>query len=267
MEKAIKHKYEILKATLKKIDSALVAFSGGVDSSVVLKAAAEALGSRVTAATVRSDLSPPGEIETASRLAREVGVEHLIMDYQPLKIPAVHTNQPDRCYHCKTALAQVLKEKAKERGLQVILEGSHADDELVYRPGARAVSEAGFISPLKDAGFTKTEVRSLARTLGLPNWDRPAQPCLATRFPYNTKLTKEALKQVFEVEKLLSDYGLQGARARHHGDILRLEVPADSIKSVIVDEIRETLAAKCLAMGFRFVTLDLTGYRSGVFDK
>jgi len=260
-------KKERLFACLKRLDSALVAFSGGVDSAVVLKAAVKILGDRVAAATVRSALSPPGEIETASALAREIRVKHLILDFKPLDIPEIKTNQTTRCYHCKTAIAVKLKAAAAEHGLTDILDGSHAEDETAYRPGSRAIIEAGFISPLKEAGFMKAEVRQLARELSLPAWNRPASPCLATRFPYNTTLTALSLSQVFEAEKLLAECGLTGGRARHHGDILRLELPVELMPRLADKQTRSVLAEGCLKLGFKFITLDLAGYRSGVFDQ
>jgi len=234
---------------------------------LLLKAASDVLPNRVLALTFRSILSPPGEVEAARGTAQDLGVEHLVLDIEPLDLEEIKTNPPDRCYYCKKNLAAILKEEAKKRGLDVALEGGNADDALGYRPGIRAVIEAGLKSPLKEAELTKAEVRALARNLGLKNWDRPALPCLATRFPYDTLLTPEALKQIFEAEKLMAEHGLFGGRARHHGDILRLELPLHLMRRLWSDELGQTLAAECRALGFKFVTLDLTGYRSGSFDE
>ncbi|MBW1710536.1 MAG: ATP-dependent sacrificial sulfur transferase LarE [Deltaproteobacteria bacterium] len=262
----LEQKFTDLKKILQGFESALVAFSGGVDSSLLLKAASDALPDRVVAITFRSILSPPGEVQAAQKTARDLGVKHLIIDFEPLDLEEIRSNPRDRCYHCKKNLAVLLKAEAEKRGLAVVLEGGNADDQMDYRPGGRAVIEAGLYSPLKEAGLAKADVRTLARKLGLKNWDRPALPCLATRFPYDTLLTSEALQQVFEAEKLLAEHGLFGGRARHHGDILRLELPQPLMGRVMDEELRRTLVAGCKELGFRFVTLDLTGYLSGVFD-
>jgi len=263
----IEKKLEKLKTIISGLDSVLTALSGGVDSSLLLRVAADVLPGRTAAVTVRSILNPPGEIEAAEAAARLVGVKHVIVDFQPLELEPVRQNLRDRCYHCKTALARLFKSQAEILGLKGVLEGSHGEDLKDHRPGARALAEAGLRSPLQEAGLNKAEVRGLARRLGLPNWNRSSSACLATRFPYRTDLTSAKLGQVFEAELLLIQYGLEGARARHHGPILRLELPLEYMSRLADDRTRTELAEKLSRLSFDFVTLDLSGYQSGVFDR
>jgi len=263
----MEEKLEKLKTIISGLNSVLTALSGGVDSSLLLRVAAEVLPGRTAAVTVRSILNPPGEIEAAEAAARLVGVEHIIVDFQPLELEPVQKNLRDRCYHCKTALARLFKSQAESLGLDWVVEGSHGEDLKDHRPGTRALAEAGLRSPLREAGLNKAEVRTLARRLGLPSWNRSSSACLATRFPYQTDLTPEKLRQVFEAERLLTQYGLEGARARHHGPILRLELPLEYMSRLADDRSRAELTEKLSRLGFDFVTLDLAGYRSGVFDR
>lgn len=267
MKAKIKEKLDRLKTILIGLDSVLVAFSGGVDSSLLLCVAAQVLPGRAAAVTAKSVLTPPGEMETAAAIASDLGVERLVLNFEPLTLEHVRDNSKNRCYYCKAALARLFKSQAQVLGLAHVLEGSHTDDSLAHRPGARAVAEAGLKRPLMEAGLNKAEVRSLAQTLGLPNWNRPALACLATRFPYDTPLTIEALHQVFEAERFLAEEGFNGVRARHHGSILRLEFPPETLSRLNNERLRQDLAGKLAGLGFDFVTVDLAGYRSGVFDS
>ena len=246
--------------------SALVALSGGVDSSLVLALAATALPGRVRAVTARSVLTPPGEADLALRVAGQYGVPHHFIDWNPLDLPPVAGNAEDRCYHCKTALLGHLRREAAGMGLDWVLDGSNADDAQAHRPGRRALEEQDVRSPLMEAGLSKAEVRALARRLGLPNADRPAQSCLATRLPYGRQLTHDVLRRIAAAETLMHDEGFPGVRARVHGDLLRIEAPEGMLPRIVMEDIRSRLVAGLSALGFRFVTLDLAGFRSGSFD-
>ncbi|MEW6263726.1 MAG: ATP-dependent sacrificial sulfur transferase LarE [Thermodesulfobacteriota bacterium] len=247
--------------------SVLVALSGGVDSSLLLSLAARTLPGRVKAAFARSVLNPPGEYEAARATAAGMGVDLIVLDFDPLAIEAVRYNALDRCYHCKKGLARRLLAQAEDLGLLSVLEGSHGDDAFSYRPGARALLESGMKSPLKEAGLTKTEIRQTAQALGLAMWNKPPGACLATRFPYETVLTPDNLDQVRRAEILLAAEGLIGARARHHGDILRLELPPQFLPRLAEEPLRARLLETLTGLGFRFITADLAGYRPGVFDQ
>ena len=266
MEAALQAKIDEVRRILAGYGSVLVALSGGVDSSLLLCLAREALGDRAAAATARSVLNPPGDLELSARLAEDLGVRRLVLDFDPLNMEEVRRNRRDRCYHCKLALCRRLLDRARDEGYLTVVEGSHAEDGRGYRPGRRAVEETGLKSPLAEAGLTKADIRAAARELGLPQWNRPSQACLATRFPYDAELTPELLGLVFRTETVLAEFGLGGARARLHGRLLRLEVPADRIEYLTREETRRPLLARLDSLGFDFVTLDLAGYRSGVFD-
>lgn len=248
----------------------MVAFSGGVDSSLLLAAACEAASgwggaqSQVYAAMVHTRLHPAEDEQVARRVAEEMGAQYLVCRIDELEEAGIGNNPADRCYRCKRHLFTRLKEEAEKRGIDVILEGTNADDLLVYRPGIRAVRELGIISPLAELGFSKKEVRALAAEYGVSVADRPSAPCLATRFPYGTPLSYERLEQVDRGERFLKTFGFYNVRLRAHGDTARIEV--DGKDMGIAVEHREEIAAGIRELGFDYVTLDLEGFRSGSMD-
>lgn len=259
-------KFERLTRLIAGMEGALVAFSGGVDSTLLLAAAQRALGDRALALTVSSLLSPPGETQRAHELARLIGARHLVREFDALGMEPVAANAPDRCYHCKKAMTGLWRAEARSQGLERVLEGSNAQDARAHRPGLKALAEAGVSSPLMETGLTKAEVRALVRELGLPNWNQPASPCLATRFEYGVRLSAGAVAQVAAAEKLLASLGFEGVRARRHGGLLRLEAPERFLAGLTRDETLAKLRPGLKELGFTFITLDLEGYRQGVYD-
>ncbi len=248
----------------------MVAFSGGVDSSLLLAAACEAAAScggaqpQVYAATVHTRLHPVEDEQVARRVAAEMGAQHLVCRIDELEEAGIGHNPVDRCYLCKRYLFTRLKEEGEKRGIDVILEGTNADDLLVYRPGIRAVRELGIASPLAELGFSKKEVRRLAAEYGISVADRPSAPCLATRFPYGESLSYERMEQVDRGERFLKKLGFYNVRLRAHGDTARIEV--DGKDMGIALEHREEITARIRELGFDYVTLDLEGFRSGSMD-
>jgi uncharacterized protein len=258
-------KYAYLKKMLGSYDNMLVAFSGGADSTLLLKAAVEALSDKVLAVTIAGELHAPGEAVEAAEMAGSLGAEHLIVDSSDLGDPAFAGNPPDRCYHCKKNEYGKLLELAQCRGISTVADGANADDMDDYRPGMRAGQELGIISPLKDAGFTKMEIRALSRRLGLPTADKPANPCLASRFPYGMKITAEALKQVGAAEAIIRKMGIPVVRVRHHGNLARIEVPVEHFR--LIAERAAEIGEKLKELGYTYTALDLRGYRMGSMNE
>jgi len=255
-----------VRAVLAGLGGAVVAFSGGVDSSVVAALAVEMLGERALACTIVSGLLPDDEIREAEAIAAALGIRHRLVPLDVLALPAFVENPPDRCYHCKARVLATLREVADAEGLEAVLHGENADDGAVYRPGARAAEEAGAIAPLARAGITKAEVRALARDLGLPNADRPSAPCLATRIPYGEPVTVERMRRIGAAEAVLRGAGFGVVRVRDHGPIARIEVPLADLPRLLAPGFREQVSAEVRAAGYAHVTIDLDGYRSGSFD-
>ncbi len=249
------------------MESAVVAFSSGVDSTFLLRVAHEELGDRVVAATIRSHTFPKRELDEAATFCRAEGIRHEIIDSEELDIPGFAENPPDRCYHCKRELFSKLLAFAHANGLAAVLEGSNIDDDGDYRPGRRAIRELGIVSPLHEVGLTKAEIRILSRDMGLPTSDKPSFACLASRFPYGEPITAAGLARVEKAEQWLLDsgLGLKQLRVRSHGDLARIEVPPDAIPRLAAraDEI----AAAFKEFGFAYVTLDLRGYRTGSMNE
>jgi len=260
-------KLEILKEILRETESALIAYSGGVDSTFLLKIARDTLGSDVLAVTADSPTYPSQEIQEAKALARKLSVRHLTIETEEFADSNFVSNPPDRCYYCKKELFSKLRKIARENHLNHILDGSNLDDEKDFRPGMRAAREFGVRSPLREAGFTKEDIRQLSKELDLATWNKPALACLASRFPYGKPLTKQDLGRVGKAEKLLRDMGIGQIRVRHHGHIARIEVPRGEINRFLSDSFRKKLVDKLKELGYTYVTLDLEGYRTGSMNE
>src|SRR5215471_2852457 len=248
MTEQLQQKLDRLRAIFAPMRSVMVAFSGGVDSTFVLKVAHDTLGERVLALTTTSPTMPDEDRDTAIRMAAEIGARHLVIDSNELEIPGYAANPINRCYLCKTNLFEVCEARATALGIGEIVDGLNLDDLHDYRPGMKAAAERRVRHPLVEAELSKAEIRELSRSLGLQTWDRPASPCLSSRFPYGTEITPEGLRKVAEGEKLLHALGFRVARVRYHGDVARMERELKRI-------------------GFRFVTIDLKGFRSGSLNE
>ncbi|MBN1772251.1 MAG: ATP-dependent sacrificial sulfur transferase LarE [Deltaproteobacteria bacterium] len=252
---------------LRKLPGAVVAFSGGVDSSLLLLAAREALGDRVLAVTARSATFTPLEEESARELAARLGARWEVLETDVLSDPAFRSNPPDRCYVCKLGLLTKLRTLAAQAGDAAVLEGSNADDLGDDRPGRRAVEELDVRSPLREVGLTKTQIRALARAHGLPNWDRPAAACLATRVAYGEELTVERLRRIASAEQALRARGFVVVRVRDHGATARIEVGADELPRLLGREMRVDVVAELKSAGYTWVAVDLEGYRTGGMNE
>lgn len=242
-----------------------VAFSGGTDSAFLLRCAQEALGDRVCAITAVSVFVPEREIEESRAFCERFGIRQLLLPVDVLSIPGVKENPADRCYRCKRALFGWMLEAAAAEGFDRLADGSNADDAGDYRPGMRAIAELGVLSPLREAGLTKAEIRTLSKQMGLPTWDKPSSACLASRIAYGEALTEEGLGRIDRAEALLHESGFSRCRVRVHGELARIEVPPEEIGKCL--GIREGLNNELKKLGFRYVTLDLQGYRTGSMNE
>ena len=252
---------------LKSCQSLLIAFSGGIDSTLLLKIAVDTLGDKVEAVTARSDLYFPHEMEEAIQFASSLGVTHLIIENKSLENELFVQNKPDRCYTCKKQLFEKLLELAAEKQIKHVADGTNLDDTRSYRPGLKALDELDIISPLKETGFTKQEIRQLAQHEDIPFWDKPSLACLASRFPYDTPLTSESLNKIRDAESILRSYGFEQFRARFHGDIIRIELNESDFMKLLDLRIKSEVVDKIKALGFIYITLDLEGFRSGSMDE
>lgn len=265
---AVMEKYEKLKRIIKECRRVAVAFSGGVDSTLLLYAAKDALGEDAIAITVSAQFVSEREGYEAVEFCDEIGVKQIIAKVDGLAIEGFAENPPERCYICKKALFKKILEIAENEGIQAVLEGSNLDDDGDYRPGMKALSELGIRSPLKEAGLTKDDIRNISKELGLPTWDKPSFACLASRFVYGERITREKLKMVDEAEKLLVAIGLKQFRVRMHGeDLARIEVPNDDSSLKLIMDNRAIIVKNLKDLGFKYISLDLQGYRTGSMNE
>ena len=272
-----------LEEYLKTLKKVAIAYSGGIDSSFLLFIANKVLPqNQVIAVIANGIMVPRKDYEEAISFLKENHFQYIEMPYKPLEITEFKENHKDRCYHCKKALMTALKKVANEHGYENLLDGKNADDLTVYRPGNRATEEVGVISPLAQFKISKEEIRQYSKTLGIPFWNKPSNSCLATRFPYNTNLTEEGLKKVEESEEIIKDLGIQKVRVRVHGNIARIEVNPEEFEIIFnnienknketrqeqnkTNQNQENIVEKIKDLGFSYVTLDLSGLKSGSFD-
>ena len=249
------------------LKSVLIAFSGGVDSTLLLKISHDVLKDRVVAVTAMSALQPAHEAETAMELAKAMGVQHVTFHARALADTEFVKNKPDRCYHCKRFLFQDLLSMAHDLGLAHVAHGANTDDVKDYRPGFRAADELGIVAPLMDAGLGKQDIRALSRQLNLSTWDKPAMACLASRIPYGTRLTGKRLEMVDAAEEVLHQEGFRSCRVRYHDTIARIEVPETDIPRFQDSALRRNLVGKMKKLGFAFITVDLAGYAQGSMNQ
>jgi uncharacterized protein len=261
---ALRTKREELTRKIASFGRVAVAYSGGVDSAVVAQAAFEAVGDKAIAVTAVSDSLASGELDEAKELAQQIGIRHRVIRTEEFADPNYLRNNPDRCYFCKSELYGRLSSLLPQLGVDVIVSGANVDDAGDHRPGMRAASENEVRHPLQECGLTKKDVRDLAKAWGLPTWDKPATPCLSSRIAYGEEVTAEKVRMIDAAENWLRDRGLRVCRVRYHkGDLARVELPLDDLPTFAEPRVRDELVKVFRELGFKYVTLDLEGFRSG----
>lgn len=256
-------KTERLITLLKTYGRVAIAFSGGVDSTYLASVAHEILDNDAVAITINSEAYPPDSIVETRKLADHIGIRLIEIPAQACDIQGFKKNEPDRCYHCKHELFSLMWARARDEGIHVLLDGTNADDTGDYRPGMKALEELNVKSPLRDAGFTKADIRAASRELGLSTWDRQSYACLASRFPYGQELTPELLEKAWRAESLLRELGIRAFRVRSHDTIARIEVDAEGMEIVMEPANRDRIVSHMKSLGYLYVALDLEGFRTG----
>jgi uncharacterized protein len=263
----LEQKRTALEAIIAEAGSALVAFSGGVDSALLAYIVHLRLGVRMLAVTLQSPSYPAGQIQKARDFAVHFKIPHLVIPSDELNIPEFRENSPDRCYHCKKEIISKIKAIAEQRRFNVIFDGTNADDLSDYRPGARALREMGVRSPFAEVGLTKEEIRIISQNEHLPTWDTPASACLASRIPYGVAIDQERLKQIEDAEESIRELGFRQFRVRYHGELARIEISRDELPRALSLEMFDEMQRRLKTVGFTFVTIDAGGYRTGSMNE
>ena len=263
----LEEKYAELIKIIESHDSVAVAFSGGVDSTFLLSVAHDVLGENVLAITASSPLIPRNEIMEAEAFCKSNNIRQITFSYEIEKEPQIRLNPKDRCYHCKKSIFTKMKSIALETGIDILLDGSNVDDTSDYRPGMKALKELRIVSPLKDAGLTKEDIRKLSKKLNLPTWDKPSYACLATRIPVGDEITREKLSIIEKSEEVLHEKGFLKSRVRLHNNLARIEISPEQFEEIMKPEIRDDITVRLKQIGFDYVSLDMQGYRMGSMNE
>ena len=264
---SLDHKFAQLKRNLHELESVAVAFSGGVDSTFLIKVAHDVLGTRAIAVTATSSTYPQREFQEACQLAEGIGIQHVVIESEELDIEGFAQNPRDRCYYCKRELFTKVRTAAAKHGIGHVADGSNFDDLQDIRPGMQAAAELAVVSPLKECQLTKEDIRVLSRNLDLPTWQKPAFACLSSRFPYGESITSEKLAMVDQAEEYLLSLGFRQLRVRHHGEMARIEVPLQEIRRFFEEDLLQPVSQRFHIIGFTYVTLDMDGYRTGSMNE